>query len=325
MASNSNFLDFMKSVGEAGAFFDLKNVRYLAETPLEGMENAAYGFSLSFDKGSINAQLRAFGIDNNEMAKIMNHKLNTDLVGYMPNNTLAGLSIAMDMEAMINQLGKTRDGLALDERIVDNITLRDILSCFAGSFVANISNVTEQEKQVEYYDDWDDDFHTYTSNELIPSFTIAADLVNSSLVERALVSLGVERKGNYYFFKESGLEVYIAINNNTLLVTNENSSLNLFPKGGNNGMSKINGDIRKGNYMYADLNVDNYPRSLTRQVDSRILRLLSGLLVSAELRYRDEFTTDLAINLANEKENSLAFIIHYVDDNLMQISDIANL
>lgn len=315
MASNDNFNKYLKSHADAGLFTDMKNIMEMRnafdgipEKFAEELKKASFFVSLNFNKGDITVLYKTLGLDNKELAKITDCKFNADLLSFMQDKTLAGATFAMNVDALVSELENMQDAKELDEKIIKDITLRDILRSFNGSFAANISDIVENK------------------NSFMPTFAFAADLSKNSVFKKVLdemVGSMLERKGNNYYIK--GIDIYIALNDKVVLVTNDQSVLNTFPNGNKNGMAQIAKEAKNGNYLYLDLGIDKYPAVITKRLNNNSIQLLKGFIKYADLKTIDKNSGELVIHLANEKQNSLAFTIHYFDDNMMQLGELADL
>ena len=314
MAANDNFNKYLKSHADAGLFTNLENLMEMRsaftdipEKYAEDLKNASFYVSLNFNKGDINVLYKTLGLDNKELAKIADNKFNADLINYMQEKTLAGATFSVNVDALVAEMEKMQDGKELDDKIIKDITLREILKSFNGSFAANISDLVE------------------TKNSIMPTFTFAADLSKNSVMKKVLDGMVgdiLERKGNNYYIK--GVDIYIALSDKVMLVTNDQAALNTFPNGNKNGMAQIAKAAKDGNYIYLDLGVDKYPAFITNKIGSQNIQLLKGFIKYAELKTIDKNSGELVIHLAEDKQNSLAFIIHYFDDNMMQLGELAN-
>ena len=86
-----------------------------------------------------------------------------------------------------------------------------------------------------------------------------------------------------------------------------------------NGVEKIAQKAKKGNYLYLDLDIHNYPSSLTQELGSDIVNLAGGFLKDAEFNVTGQGRAEIFIGLQNSDKNSLDFILRYIDDNLTRI------
>jgi hypothetical protein len=88
-------------------------------------------------------------------------------------------------------------------------------------------------------------------------------------------------------------------------------------------MKGIASKVKKGNYFYADLNLSHYPTSVTSLIPENIAQLLSQYLDHTEALMLNKNEGEWAIYLNEKKENSLLATLHFVDNNLMTFSNLA--
>lgn len=311
MEGNADFDVFWKERGDAGFFIVNGNISEIIPNadrlPLdkESQKNVSYCCSLNFEKGAIRASCKAIGQDAEELGNLVGDKFDSDLMRYMPQKALAALSLTFNIDGLINMLAKMK-GVDLNDEIgMGDYTMKDVIGSFGGSIVAAVS-----------------DFNSKG----LPVFAVAADLTQKSIMKELLGEIVddglMTKKTDYYYI--SLLDISIVLDNNSMLVTNDPTLRSVAGNGGGNAtLINVDNNIKKGNYFYLDLNTDNYPQSLTGRMDKTALSMLNGYWDRLEVSPKGKDACEMVIYLKSADENSLAYTIHYIDNNLVQLGNLA--
>ena len=131
----------------------------------------------------------------------------------------------------------------------------------------------------------------------------------------------IERKGNTYTIPYS--DVTIQISDKILMISNDDTSINAFSKGGNgHGIENVASEARNGNYLYLNLDIDDYPSELTREMDKSAQSLIGGYLKQAQAKLTDSNSIEIVVSLQNDSKNSLLYTLEYIDENLTRIQKL---
>ena len=314
MAQNNDFNTFLKANNDFGFFVNTdKAMRMMDRRELnelgasvDQLKNTSICLGLNFEKGQIKMTSEILGLDDAQTEQFFSTNFNKDLINYLPQQTLAAASVAIKLDPFIRQLEKSKR-FNLDESITDGgPSIREFLKSFTGNFAISLSGLS---------------LGGYYNDELKPTFTFVGEINNKRPFTQALSSMeeyGVKNNGDSYTIPS--YDVSVNISNNILMVTNESSAINAFSRGGTgNGIEKIASKAQNGNYFYLDLDIDNYPSSLTRQLDKNVVGLIGGYLKEAEARMTGSNSAEIVVSLQNDDENSLEYTLHYIDNNLSRL------
>lgn len=313
IANNDQFMKYWEKRGDIscwvsfGKLLDIVPNNMLNDVDVADIDMLKKGSmyaNISFNDGNITLHSELIGVDNKYYEKYIG-TFNTNLVKYMPQNTLIAASLNMNLSKMMSELSGQLD---LNERVLDNnFTVRELLNSLKGSGVASVYDFT--------YD-------------MMPIFAMAVDINANETVNNLLYWLesnGVEKRNGYYVIPFNyNNNFYFACNNEAAFLTNDESAANQFMYGGySNSLAKVADDIKKGNYIYMDLNVNDYPSSITGFIPESVRSILSGYLKNIEVRTTSSTGGEIVINLVGNK-NSLASTIKLIDDNFNNLDDLAD-
>ncbi len=306
LAHNADFNTFLAGNNDLGVFMNTNNILGLldksdldnAPVDLNQYKNTFFCLALNFENGRIRTSCSFLGMEKNQMDFIFSDNFNKNLLNYLPQTALAGMTLSCNMNSIFNLLVRSGE-VNLDEELTSGYTIGDVVKCLSGNIAASFSDL-------EYNNDWE------------YRFTIVAEINNARPFRQFLENADVPHDGDNYDLGIDGINV--CISENTLMITNETSALNAFSRGGTgNGIAKIASKAQKGNYLYVDLDVNNYPSTLTNQIDQGFVSLIGGFFKDAEFKMTSPTSAELVIDLQNSDKNSLDFTLHYIDDNLLRL------
>ncbi len=309
ITSKKQFSEFWKNRGDVSLFVDLagllnipdirRELRDVPQSMFEGLDEAACFATLNFNKGNMELHLQSINCDNNSFKEILKQEFNEKILGYMPEKVLAAASFSVNMQVLIDLIKKADDDL-LKEKIDDNYTLREILNCFNGSASGAIS-----ELKMEQYD-------------LLPIYTITADMSNSSKIKQLINNMNLtEEKNGYYKLDD---ELYVAVINDVLILTNDID----MRRGNNKGLKNVADDAKTGFFAYADLDINHYPSSLTKDLSTDTRNFLKSLWSSCELKSNKENSVDITLSIPSGDKNSLAYTLKLFDTYLYKFDEMAD-
>lgn len=309
---NKNFSEFWDNRGDAGYYFEMSSIMGLPEYRdvkreipskyLDGMDEMGFFSTLTFENGKANMHSQYVNVNNEYIKSVMSQKFNKDLLSYMPKNPLAAATISFNTSA-VKDIIEDIDSYTFSEKISRNnaqYTYGDFFDCFNGSFAAAICELKKDDR-----------------NKYMPVYAIAADLSDSRTLEKMLGNEGLQKTNGYYKVDD---DVYVAVYDNSLVITNDKYYLEGDKKDGFNGLPGFaNGNL----YAFLDFDIDNYPKEIKNSLkisDSR--RLLEALAGTLVFKMNENYSADITLNM-NTSENILSYLFGLVDDYEPKINDIA--
>lgn len=323
LAKNKNFNAFWKERSEIGAWMNLNNLFTLAEKfggsdiwassgltqeMIDDMRKGSYACNLVFDKGAIRFVCKAQGLKLDQYIQDFNGKL----INYMPEKCLAAIAYSVKIE-WISKMLQNSGEIDLEEKVTLNSdkTIKDMVNAFGGSILFSLFDITSNENGIQ------------------PMMALTADIKDANtmreIIEGLAKEIGIEKEGDMFIIPDFGIgKIMMCMNEKAMYVTNSTEAANQFSKGGyKDGMKGIASKVKKGNYFYADLNLSHYPTSVTSLIPENIAQLLSQYLDHTEALMLNKNDGEWAIYLNEKKENSLLATLHFVDNNLMTFSNLA--
>lgn len=310
MAKNEHFKEFMKNAGDIGVFVNYGSLiqpnEYASINKTEfkdlikPLKDASSYLSLNFEEGQIKVQGKILGLEEGKYG-LLTDNFNKKLTDYLPEKAFAAGTLAVNISTIL----KNNKSPELDDEIVyGSYSTREVLKSFKGSIAASISSIS-----FDYY------------GNPIPVFTIVADISNNDVIRQSLLNLSYDNRikydGNNYYVDMDGNKVIIKLEGNVLMASNDPSAIDALSSGGNSkGIKKIASEAKNGNYVYLDLDIDDYPSSMKNMIDRNLVKIISGLFEKAELKFPEPYTMEFTISLQNKSENSLKHILKHIDDNL---------
>ena len=118
--------------------------------------------------------------------------------------------------------------------------------------------------------------------------------------------------------------IYVALNKKAVFVTNSDAALEGFKKGGNkNAMKNVAKSVKAGNYIYADLDINHYPDGVKALIPENIVVLMSKYFDYTEIKVNGTKNGEWDLYIKDKKQNSLLSTLHFVDDNLVELGNLA--
>lgn len=301
----------------------------------EGFESVQEMFKNSTDqnlkdvlesvKGNIIVSL--FGFENQESTYM------TWGTGFNESNALALLKLAISeagflstQERELLSQGKTIQIGSYEEKYCINIKNIIAADGTLESALANDSKINWYKGGWEFGQNME-----VTTEDLVPQLAMAMDLNDSKIIDALIDKIPMDeitKNEDYYEFKIGDrYTAYLALKDETCYLTNNFKSLENFKNGGNTsenlGNSDISASIAENNgYMYLDLNFENYPSNLKNKLNGslneqakKIFKLWDDLITSFEVKQIDLKTSEVILNIKNNKSNSLNTIITTMDEN----------
>ena len=325
LAKNKNYKEYWKNHGEVSVWVNFGEIYRMAkmfggdelfaktgmpQEMIDAFKEGSVSLNLIFDKGVMRFVGETQGIDAKVLEAYM-QKFNDDLVKYMPEKSYMAFSYAYNMEMLVKMLENMKDDIDLNEKVVGNKTVKDVIQCFNGSIVASIFDwVANKETSV------------------MPMLAIAADIKDAATLKQIIAEAGLTQKDGLYMVPDFGMgvEVYVALTDKVLYLTNSEAAAKQFLAGGySNSMKDISKKIKEGNYIYADLNINRYPEVVVKLIPASIVKLLSGYFDYAEALVTGKTSGEWDFYLADKKENSLLYTLHFIDQHLMDLGNLADM
>lgn len=316
LAKNKNYKAHWKGRSEMGFWMDMNNLLALAEQfgslekmgipkeYLDEMRKGGYSCNLLFDKGAIRFVVEAHGISS-KLIKEFKQDFNGKLINYMPEQCLGTLAYGVKTD-WIAEIMDNSGEFDMEEPVLGEKNLKEIINAFGGSFLLNIFDITTGD------------------NGIMPMMALAADIKDAALVREVLESFGLEKSGDMYVIPDLGIgDLMVGINDKVIYVTNATEAASQFANGGyKNAMKAVASRAKKGNYLYVDLNLSHYPTNIVSLIPDNLVQLLSNYLDYTECSSSSDTKAEWSIYLAEKKENSLLATLHFVDNNLIALTNL---
>ena len=320
LAKNKDFSTFWDKRGDISMWFDFGNLMHLVDDLggaeafaelgdyREEMEKMSGYCNFIFDKGAIRCVFESFGFDkNSDIMKIPADKLNEKVLAFMPEQTFLALSYAVNMEHFLKYMSKMdMYEEMMETEVVEGVTVFDIFSSLGGSIVASLY-----------------DFGTGEEGGLLPLFAAAADVKDAAKISETMSGLGLEQENGCWVVPQ--IPLYVGIKDNVIFATDDASAAAKMQKEGyKNGLKEHSKGVKKGNYLFADLDIDHYPATVSGLLPQSLVKLLRIYVDNAEFCTTNKTTGELVINLKEKKQNSLYTTLHFIDDNLMLFASLGD-
>lgn len=288
---------------------------------------------LNFEDNKMSMQWKLF--PNEDIKKmveedpILNTNFNSELLNYLPENSLANASISMNPMAYYNML-KSEKGFDKMESKFENemgFTLNDFIGSFKGSAVFNLIDIKDVEYTYQNY--YSDDV---TKTEPLPIIGLAFDMSSNKYVKEIIEKIpenDLQKRSDYYEIKVANrYDMYLAFNANTCYLTNDKASIKAFKDGGlKSGSLMMSNQVSnfKNNAFYASMNLDfdTYPNTIKKEItkaknsrEGRVFDMWSEFASSVELKQIDNYTMQLDLKTKGEGENSLNTMLNLMDKSV---------
>ena len=324
LASDKRFREYWKNRSELSMWMGMKEIVSIAEqngTDVKGalgqiygeeywkaIENASIAGNVVFDKGVMRMVFTYQGISDKIMKQYM-QKFDDELVDYMPEKTYATMAVAYNLEETMKVLEANEEfDINLDEEAMEGVTVRDAVSAFGGSMLFSLFDL-----QVD-------------NGSVMPMMALALDIKDADIVKKLLAEAGLTAVEENVYSLEGffNFPIYVAMNKKAVFVTNSEAALECFKKGGNkNAMKGIAKSVKAGNYVYADLDINHYPDGVKALIPENIVVLMSKYFDYTEIKVNGTKNGEWDLYIKDKKQNSLLSTLHFVDDNLVELGNLA--
>ena len=324
LASDKRFREYWKNRSELSMWMGMKEIVSIAEqngTDVKGalgqiygeeywkaIENASIAGNVVFDKGVMRMVFTYQGISSKIIDKYM-QKFEGDLVDYMPEKTYAAIALAYNLKETMKVLEANEEfDINLDEEAMEGVTVRDAVSAFGGSMLFSLFDL-----QVD-------------NGSVMPMMALALDIKDTDIVKKLLAEAGLTAVEENVYSLEGffNFPIYVAMNKKAVFVTNSDAALEGFKKGGNkNAMKNVAKSVKTGNYIYADLDINHYPDGVKALIPENIVVLMSKYFDYTEIKVNGTKNGEWDLYIKDKKQNSLLSILHFVDDNLVELGNLA--
>ena len=324
LASDKRFREYWKNRSELSMWMGMKELISIAgqngedvqgmlgqiygEEYWKAIENASIAGNVVFDKGVMRMVFTYQGISSKIIDKYM-QKFEGDLVDYMPEKTYATMAVAYNLEETMKVLEANGEfDINLDEEAMEGVTVRDAVSAFGGSMLFSLFDL-----QVD-------------NGSVMPMMALALDIKDADIVKKLLAEAGLTAVEENVYSLEGffNFPIYVALNKKAVFVTNSEAALECFKKGGNkNAMKGIAKSVKAGNYVYADLDINHYPDGVKALIPENIVVLMSKYFDYTEIKVNGTKNGEWDLYIKDKKQNSLLSTLHFVDDNLVELGNLA--
>lgn len=347
IASNGDFLDFYESRQDFNIWLSSsfmlnkipKDYKLIAQMQLPfNFDGINYHYFMSFDNGeaSIKSELVLPKELENllEGYEIIKKDFDEKMLQYVPKNSLANISFAINPYEFYRM---TKDLYA--ERQIDtdaaedlieasmNIDIENILKAFKGECIINIHDVKLIHKPSCKSDAEENDSLSLNNERMILSpqwmYSVLLKLDDEDVYNWLLDKFSDNKNlmsDNYYKINDNpNNELFVAMVDNYLMLTNDQKLIKGFVKGKKQKQSLADSDIAKHlrEYsLYAKVNMDysTYPEDIQVYFDSLYstsdkMEMRNKL---SEIRYepKDSYSAKLIMEFKNKEENSLKQLIN---------------
>ncbi len=324
LASDKRFREYWKNRSELSMWMGMKELMSIAgqngedvqgmlsqiygEEYWKAIENASIAGNVVFDKGVMRMVFTYQGISDKIMKQYM-QKFDDELVDYMPEKTYATMAVAYNLEETMKVLEANEEfDINLDEEAMEGVTVRDAVSAFGGSMLFSLFDL-----QVD-------------NGSVMPMMALAVDIKDADIVKKLLAEAGLTAVEENVYSLEGffNFPIYVAMNKKAVFVTNSDAALEGFKKGGNkNAMKNVAKSVRAGNYIYADLDINHYPDGVKALIPENIVVLMSKYFDYTEIKVNGTKNGEWDLYIKDKKQNSLLSTLHFVDDNLVELGNLA--
>lgn len=324
LAGDKRFREYWKDRSEISMWMGMKEIMSIAEQNgtdvkdvlsqiygeeyWKAIENASIAGNVVFDKGAMRMVFTYQGISDKIMEQYM-QKFESDLVDYMPEKTYATMAVAYNLEETMKVLEANKElDINLDEDAMEGVTVRDAVSAFGGSMLFSLFDL-----QVD-------------NGSVMPMMALALDIKDADIVKKLLAEAGLTAVEENVYSLEGffNFPIYVALNKKAVFVTNSDAALEGFKKGGNkNAMKNVAKSVKAGNYIYADLDINHYPDGVKALIPENIVVLMSKYFDYTEIKVNGTKSGEWDLYIKDKKQNSLLSTLHFVDDNLVELGNLA--
>ena len=241
IASLESFKEFWEKRGDIGVFCPMGNMMELNKSYksllgssnvfANALKNTSFYYTVTFEKGSIDIKFNTINAPA-ELGKVFGKSFNANIIKYMPDNAILAATYVIDIDYIAES--------------VDNITaesFKTLADIFGGSVVACIYDM-KGDKAI---------------------FAAALDIKDKATIKAKLDENNPLHKGDIYFVPMLDANVFLA--DDAIVISNDDKLIERAIQGGySNSLMNIAEKAKKGNYMYLDLDIRNYPEELINKI-----------------------------------------------------------
>ena len=237
------FLSFASWFGEKGFMNSPMLKPYMtevSEAQIAMLKEAAYYTTTSFEDGSIVITSKNLGTPTND-PKFLGDGIDNTLMAFMPEPTLAAFSFSLNMPACLEFIASDKATAEVFNEPIKELgcTIKDIVEIFAGDFVAS--------------------FYGMSKNNM-PLCAVACDIAKADFVNNFIAQAGLKGNNNFY---DLGDGMTLFFDGKNLAFTTDANAPKVYAQGGyQNSLAIVADKARKGNYVYLDLKIQDYPQEL---------------------------------------------------------------
>lgn len=151
------------------------------------------------------------------------HHIEDKLLDALPNDPVFLLSSVFnpqEIEALLNEKDMATQ---LDEKLQSQfgVDLTSLLQSSGGDFVFSFNGMDEKATTRTRYDDYTEQFASYTHNSETPSMTLAGSINHSESINAILESFAKPHINGFYEFEDSSQPLYFSTESNTFQMTTD--------------------------------------------------------------------------------------------------------
>ena len=289
---------------------------------------------LNFDDEKINLNTKLFLNDEftEKMQKhnIWNVNFNTKTLDYLPKESLANTSVAIDLLAYY-ELMKSEENLdQLERSFKQNLGfgLEEFMGSFKGSVVLSLTDFKEAEHSNNNYG------KTTTLPIIGMVFDLNTDKYLKILLDQIPASSLQKRDGYYKVETGATYDAYLAFDKGFCLFTTDKKSIKAFKDGGLKNSSLANSDksanfSNSGYYTFINLDYNDYPKEIKKEINKmqsskerELFNTWSKFTKSMEMRMIDESSAEFTLTTKSKGENSLHALLKVLDTSFKDYSSL---
>ncbi len=319
---------------------------------LEKLKGASFQFHVTFKDDEIYTEYVTDLPDDLQKMyseEVLRSGVPDKMANLVKSTDLGVVSLSINIQ---NYLKMMSDSPALDEKTQQEMKqyvamAQQFIAPFDGDIIFTLSDIKETERTVTEsvpvetvdddnltastdedsydWDDWDMEYRdtTYTKKETLPIF-LAATTINDETFGFLGMMLGKDKpKAGKVTETElgAGLTIYTTIIDKMLVVGNDKAAVEAIQAGtykGDKNSTMAKGVSSHGTYVYANLNMEEYPKAVQDKItvtandkkSEAVLKLL-GMFDTFEAYNKANYTAVLSLKLKPNGHNSLYTILEY--------------
>jgi hypothetical protein len=260
---------------------------------------------------------------------IWDAKFNTNTLDYLPKESLANTSAAVDPLAYYHFMESQENLVPFERLFKQNLGfgLEEFIGSFKGSVVLSLADFKEVEKRSRYQE-------TTTLPILGMVFDLNTDKYLKILLDKIPAS-SLQKRDGYYEVKMGGAyEAYLAFDKGFCLFTNDKKSIKAFKDGGLKSSSLANSDkvanfSDNGYYTFVNLDYNDYPEVVKKEIrkmqsskESDLFNTWAKFTKSMEMRMIDQNSAEFTLTTKSKGENSLNALLKVLDTSFKDYSSL---